>query len=289
MSFLQKYLISSKLEEAGETMSFRAHDTVTGQQVLLHQLLPGRTPLDEPELSAMILHYFPGGGEPGTEHFREVGQDEERVFVVTADLPECVDIRQWLYTIAAARADKGVLPEPSTTPVVWPQKVASGPAAPPATPAGPEVNATPEVKPPDSSARGHVPAGFEVVYQSRKHTGVHAVPTLPLSSSPDSLAPTRVISAQGPEAAGGDEFDKLFGGVGDKAPAPPAAATTPSAAPSPGQKPAPGKFTQMFSAVSLPDPGKPSPSPSLAGSWRAHLPQPVRKRLRGSLPRCSPA
>ncbi len=35
MSFLQKYLISSKLEEAGETMSFRAHDTVTGQQVLL--------------------------------------------------------------------------------------------------------------------------------------------------------------------------------------------------------------------------------------------------------------
>ena len=268
MSFLQKYLIASKVEEAEETMSFRAHDTLTGQQVLLHQIVPGRTPPEEPELSAMILHYFPGGGEPGTEHFREVGKDEDRMFVVTADVPECVDLRQWLYTIAAAREDRGVLPEPSSAQSAWPQNYAAAPAAPPAPPASPELKAEPEVRPPDKSTRSHIPSGFEVVYQSRKQTPTHASP------APEALAPTRVISTSGHEAASDDEFAKLFAGTGDQAPA--------SAPPPAGQKAAPGKFTQMFSAISQPNAGQPVPPASpAAGTPSSAPPSPDQKARPG--------
>ncbi len=64
MSFLEKYLIVSKLE-ASETMSFQAQDTWTGQPVLLHQLLPGGTAPHQPDLAMLVFKYLPGAGTPG--------------------------------------------------------------------------------------------------------------------------------------------------------------------------------------------------------------------------------
>jgi hypothetical protein len=112
MSFLEKYLIVSKLGE-GETMSFRAQDTSTGQAVLLHQLLPGRTPPHQPDLAPMVFKYLPGAGAPGTEHFLQMGLEEDRVFIVTADVPECLDLRKWLQSVAASQGDRGTFARPS--------------------------------------------------------------------------------------------------------------------------------------------------------------------------------
>lgn len=64
MSFLEKYLIVAKLE-VPETMSFQAQNTLTGQAVLLHQLLPGRTPPDEVELATLVFKYLANPGAPG--------------------------------------------------------------------------------------------------------------------------------------------------------------------------------------------------------------------------------
>ena len=100
MSFLEKYIIVSKLDEV-ETLSFRAQDTVTGQPVLVHQLLPGQTSPHQPDLMSMVYQYLPGEGTPGTEHFLDSGQEEDRIFIVTSDVPGCVNLRGWLELIAA--------------------------------------------------------------------------------------------------------------------------------------------------------------------------------------------
>ena len=120
MSFLGKFLILSKLEEGeGETMSFRAQDTCTGQPVLLHQLRPERSAPHMPDLTALVFKYLTGAVAPGTHQFVEIGQDEDRLFVVTMDVPECEDLRLWLEYLDASQKAR----QASTTP-------ASPPAAP---------------------------------------------------------------------------------------------------------------------------------------------------------------
>lgn len=175
MSFLEKYRIDSLLGE-GETMSFRALDTSTGQPVLLHQLLPGRTAPHQPELAPMVFKYLPGAGAPGTEYFVEIGQDEGRVFIVTMDVPECLDLRKWLQSIADSQPYRGNVAgpfqgEPSSPQAGWP----------PSADAGSEFRRKPAVRPVERRTRGQVPSGFEVVYQSRKEPPPAAAPPAPLS------------------------------------------------------------------------------------------------------------
>ena len=102
MSFMDKYHVVSMLG-AGETNSFRAQDVATGRHVLVHQFISGQPSLEQPDLLSMIYSYLPGEGTPGTEHFLDSGQDENRIFIVTSDVPECLSLRKWLQFIADSR------------------------------------------------------------------------------------------------------------------------------------------------------------------------------------------
>ena len=99
MSFLEKYHVVSMLG-AGETNSFRAQEVGTGRHVVVHQLVSGQPSLQQPDLMSMIYTYLPGEGTPGTEHFLDSGQEENRIFIVTSDVPECLSLRGWLQYIA---------------------------------------------------------------------------------------------------------------------------------------------------------------------------------------------
>ena len=179
MSFLEKYRIDSKLGE-DETLSFRAVDVSSGRQVLLHQLLHGRTPENQPELTALVFKYLPGTGTPGTEYFVEMGQDEGRVFIVTADVPDCYNLRAWFEFIAANRVDTNpfAMPAPggSAAHPSWTQPAPPGFAEPPRVPdripRPPAPQPRPAVRPP----RGQVPSGFEVVFQSSRRKPTVAEP-----------------------------------------------------------------------------------------------------------------
>lgn len=282
MSFLQKYRIDSKLGE-DETMSFRAVDVSTGRAVLLHQLLHGRTPAGKPELASLVFKYLPGSGTPGTEHFVEMGQDEGRVFIVTADVPVCQDLRQWFDLIAASREATNPFGTDLSSKSGWSQPGGYGGDATQAM-ADPLASGR---SAPGRPARGQVPNGFEVVFQSRKRQtnagplpevprrATVPVPPPPAESSALSDAPAQFsdmdktalvtppasppLRSAGPlsepapavEKTSDDDFAQMFSGLGESAPSPappsPAAAPTPPAPPAaPPAKQGPGEFTQMF-------------------------------------------
>ena len=152
MSFLEKYQIVSMLT-ASETNTYRAQEILTGRPVLVHQFLRGQTSPHQPDLISLVYANLPGTGTPGTEHFLDSGEDGDQVFIVTSDVPDCLDLRRWLLFIAASQA-----------------------------PPTPELKPAPAVKPPDKRLRGQIPSGFQVVFQSRKQAphAVEAGPTVVL-------------------------------------------------------------------------------------------------------------
>ncbi len=279
MSFLEKYQIVSMLT-ASETNTYRAQEILTGRPVLVHQFLRGQTSPHQPDLISLVYANLPGTGTPGTEHFLDSGEDGDQVFIVTSDVPDCLDLRRWLLFIAASQA-----------------------------PPTPELKPAPAVKPPDKRLRGQIPSGFQVVFQSRKQAphAVEAGPTVVLPppgptetarhgefppeasglNKGDVEAPPRQsLVTPGPppgippplstEKTGPGEFTEMFSGMGNGPatgqplpPSPPASVKPPTAAPS---KPnlesgGPGEFTQMFSAMGkgqVDQPTAPSPTPPLA-------------------------
>src|ERR1035437_5905672 len=138
MSFLEKYHVVSMLG-AGETNSFRAQEVATGRHVVVHQLISGQPTVQQPDLMSMIYTYLPGEGTPGTEHFLDSGQDEDRVFIVTSDVPECLSLRGWLQFIADSRggaaAPGPVASAPSQSPAAYGSSPEPLQQAPPAAPA----------------------------------------------------------------------------------------------------------------------------------------------------------
>ena len=278
MSFMEKYRIDSKLAE-DETLSFRAVDVSSGRQVLLHQLLHGRTPENQPELTALVFKYLPGTGTPGTEYFVEMGQDEGRVFIVTADVPDCYNLRAWFEFIAANRVDTNpfAIPAPGAAAAhpSWTQPAPPGFAEPPRVPDRIPRPPAPQPRPSVRPARGQVPSGFEVVFQSNRRkptvaepppqpppavrspvppaigsggppagfpevgkTEVAPLPTVAPAPPPrPSASPRSEPPAAKQQAEPADDFAKLFGGLGEtEPPSSPAAAPTPPPPPAPEAK-----------------------------------------------------
>jgi hypothetical protein len=54
----------------------------------------------------LIFKFLHGASAEERRHFLDMGDDEGRVFVVTADAPECQDLRHWLQSVIEAQAGK---------------------------------------------------------------------------------------------------------------------------------------------------------------------------------------
>ncbi len=286
MSFLEKYLIVSKLE-ASETMSFQAQDTWTGQPVLLHQLLPGGTAPHQPDLAMLVFKYLPGAGTPGTEHFLEMGEEDDRVFIVTADVPECLDLRKWLQSIAASQANRETLAGPSpaepgstptfigSSPDILPEHLAStseasnlsSPQPDGSQPAAPHpwekptvVVAPPSSRPPEPQESKHQPGDFTRMFNASGGA------TEPPDNPPRGQVPGGfevVFQSRKQPSRAGSHLE------------PPGPATVPPP-PSPVTA-GPGKFTQMFASMSKDKAEQPlaSPPPPSPGLTQPSAPPPA--------------
>ena len=103
MSFQGKYQILSALSD-GESQSSRAKQISSGRPVLVHHLAAGRTPPDQPDLASLVFKFLRSATAEESRNLLDMGEDEGRIFVVTADVPACLDLRQWLQSVTEAHA-----------------------------------------------------------------------------------------------------------------------------------------------------------------------------------------
>ncbi len=106
MSFQGKYEVLSALSE-GEVQSFRARQVSSGRLVLVHHLAAGHTPGLQPDLASLVFLFLRRASVEQSRHLLDMGEDEGRIYIVTADAPECLNLRKWLQLVPEAPAEKG--------------------------------------------------------------------------------------------------------------------------------------------------------------------------------------
>ena len=112
MSFQGKYQQLSALSD-GESQTFRAVQVSTGRQVLIHQLTAGKVPPQQPDLASLIFKFLRSASEEDSRKLLDMGDEDGRVFVVTADVPACLDLRQWLLAATDPQPGKPAEPPPA--------------------------------------------------------------------------------------------------------------------------------------------------------------------------------
>ncbi len=110
MSFQGKYEILSTLSE-GEAKSYRAKKIPSGRPVILHHLAANRATTLQPDLASLVFEFLRTASKEASRNFLDMGDEEGRIFIVTADVPECQDLRKWLQTGIGEPADKNSEPE----------------------------------------------------------------------------------------------------------------------------------------------------------------------------------
>jgi hypothetical protein len=117
VSFQGKYRVQTALGD-GETKSFRGLENSSGRPVLIHHVVPDRTPPNQPDLASLILKFLRTATSKESENFLDMGEEEGRLFVVTADVPECLDLRKWLQSaggwLTGEKRDHPASPEAAT-------------------------------------------------------------------------------------------------------------------------------------------------------------------------------
>ena len=240
MSFQGKYQILHILSDS-EVRCFRARQIPSDRTVLLHQLWPERNPPNQPYLASLLTEFLRIAPAEISGHILEIGEDNNRGFVATEDLPECLDLRAWLQSATGVQTS----PVESGLPPTYaePAPVADG--------AAPVRAAVPRGKvdePGDFTLFfQHTPAGVTPVTSSLNDD--ETAPPLP----PSPVAPAAPRAGKTPPG----DFTGMFLAAGN-APAQPSSPLTPvvPAAPRTGAPP-PGDFTAMFLAA-----GNAPPQPS---------------------------
>ncbi len=111
MSFQGKYEILSTLNE-GEAKSYRARQISSGRPVILHHLAANRPATAQPDLASLVFKFLRAASKEASRNFLDMGDEEGRIFIVTADVPECLNVRQWLQSAIGepAEAEKAAQP-----------------------------------------------------------------------------------------------------------------------------------------------------------------------------------
>lgn len=244
MDFQGRYQILNLLSE-GEARTFRALQTSSGRIVLLHQLWGERTLPNQPDLASLVFGFLRNATAEEMKSLVDMGEDANLIFVVTEDVPECLDLRQWLQSVTA--------------------------------PPGTGAKAS-EFKPgpsDDSRAPGKLRGSTSEAWRedlvSTDATQLFATPKVIGDQTPSSsverrsLTPTRHPDVPvGPRtSASSEELAHLMGESSEtgalKASQPPGASPLPSK-----KKAEPGEFTRSFSVKDMPLPeaaGSPPPPP----------------------------
>jgi len=115
MDFQGRYQILEMLSD-GEARTFKALQTSSGRIVLLHQLWQERTPPNQPDLASLVFGFLRRATAEEMKSLVDMGEEASRVFVVTEDLPECQDLRQWLQSAPGTVGTAGKASVPKSAP-----------------------------------------------------------------------------------------------------------------------------------------------------------------------------
>jgi hypothetical protein len=118
MGLLEKYQLLQMLQD-GETRSYLAEEIATRRSVYVHQIFNELRPPNEPDMPSLVFAFLRSAPPEETRHFLDMGRDDYRVCIVTADEPRCLELRMWLQNSAPAEAaDRQVssLPTPRNAP-----------------------------------------------------------------------------------------------------------------------------------------------------------------------------
>ena len=304
MGLLSKYQLLQMLRD-GETRSYLAEETASRRPVFVHQIFGELRPPNEPDLPSLVFAFLRSAPPEESRHFLDMGRDEFRVCIVTANEPQCLDLRLWLQSVARPDATRTQAFSPPAPPSV---PTASAPSESPygtkegfgrlgEEPPRAEVALPPEVPPPPEAtlkgadeATGFTQAFFTVRPAASPAAAPKVAPDIPpaFGNAPASnfpLKPTPRPSAPGSGSKEPGEFTKLFfakdvlgeGAVAPDTPAagPPAFESVPASdfPLKPTQPPAapasgseaPGSFTQMFFAKDILAEGTGAPAVPAAG------------------------
>ncbi len=115
MDFQGRYQILEMLND-GEARTFKALQTSSGRTVLLHQLWVERTPPNQPDLASLVFGFLRHATADEMKILVDMGEEGDRVYVVTEDMPVFQDLRKWLQSRAgtpeAAGKATGLKPAP---------------------------------------------------------------------------------------------------------------------------------------------------------------------------------
>jgi len=286
MGLLSKYQLLQMLRD-DETKSYMAEETATHRPVIVHKVFGELRPPHEPDIPSLVFAFLRNASAEESRLFIDMGRDEGRVCIITAYEPQCLDLRQWLQSVAQAGAASVQAPRPPARATV---PEASGPAenamdktmalgsfrepAPVEMP--PEAPPIPE--PPAVAAQeasGFTQAFFTVRSTDKPAAAPPPAPEMPsprapaMESKPGSRYPfDPAPPPAAPESKGLGEFTKAFfakdvlaAGAGDLETPPDGTPLIPSAPaadflskpsapppPPPSSSATPGSFTQMFFA-----------------------------------------
>jgi hypothetical protein len=209
VSFQDKYRIQSALSE-GEAPSFRALQVSSGQTVLVHHLVSGKTPPQQPDLAILIFKFLSRASAEESRKLIDMGEDEGRIYVVTPDVPECQDLRLWLVSVTDAPAATPAPAKADASPVNLDATSAfttealrealryaeSAPAA--AVPPTASTEATPG---PESlsATKAYTPEAMRQALQEAENAHASTPPATPVTEgapSPESLAATQAYTRE---------------------------------------------------------------------------------------------
>ena len=223
MSFYQRFELLEPLPSQDVKM-FKGREIATGQPVVAHLMVAGRTPENE-ALLAQVAKLAP----PFASHVRDVGEHEGTPYVVTDVLPGGIGLREYVRTAVAATPRVPAPPPPPPPPV-------QAPPPPQATPPDPaaftrvgmwRVPAQPDPQKPAPEAPKPAADEFDRMF------GPPAAEAASTAVFPAPATPAAGQAPPAPAAQEPGEFTRLFQG---KPPAPAAPATPPA----PPSSPAPG-------------------------------------------------
>ena len=103
MGLLEKYQLLQMLQD-GETRSYLAEEIATRRSVYVHQIFNELRPPNEPDMPSLVFAFLRSAPAEETRYFLDMGRDDHRVCIVTADEPRCLELRLWLQNSAPAEA-----------------------------------------------------------------------------------------------------------------------------------------------------------------------------------------
>lgn len=203
MSMLSKYQLI-RIVRIGETKTYLAEESATHRTVYIHQIISEQAPPNEPDLTSLVSAFLHGAPTEESQHLLDMGEDENRICIITADAPQCLELRRWLQSsVGAETAD----PQAPTV-----QAPASFPAPPVAAPMEKAPAPVPPVirdQPLSSPASGSKPPGeFTLMFFGKNALAEAAAAEsagrgessgpLPPVQNPE---PTREVAAARPDPA----------------------------------------------------------------------------------------